>query len=40
VCILVASIEGAILLGNLYKDGAYIEAVLDHLERSVRRGFR
>jgi TetR/AcrR family transcriptional repressor of nem operon len=36
---LVASIEGAILLTNLYKDGAYMEAVLDHLERSVRRGF-
>jgi TetR/AcrR family transcriptional repressor of nem operon len=37
---LVASIEGAILLTNLYKDGTYMEAVLDHLERSVRRGFR
>jgi len=37
---LVASMEGAILLSNLYKDGSYMEAVLDHLERSVRRGFR
>ena len=37
---LVASMEGAILLTNLYKDGTYMEAVLDHLERSVRRGFR
>jgi TetR/AcrR family transcriptional regulator, transcriptional repressor for nem operon len=37
---LVASMEGAILLTNLYKDGAYMEAVLDHLARSVRRGFR
>jgi TetR/AcrR family transcriptional regulator, transcriptional repressor for nem operon len=37
---LVASMEGAILLTNLYKDGAYMEAVLDHLERTVRRGFR
>jgi TetR/AcrR family transcriptional repressor of nem operon len=37
---LVASIEGAILLTNLYKDGAYMDAVLDHLERNVRGGFR
>jgi TetR/AcrR family transcriptional regulator, transcriptional repressor for nem operon len=37
---LVASMEGAILLTNLYKDGTYMEAVLDQLERSVRRGFR
>ena len=37
---LVASMEGAILLTNLYKDGSYMEAVLYHLERSVRRGFR
>ena len=37
---LVASMEGAILLTNLYKDGTYMEAVLDHLEQSVRRGFR
>ena len=37
--LLVASMEGAILLTNLYKDGAYMEAVLDHLERTVRREF-
>ena len=37
---LVASMEGAILLTNLYKDGTYMEAVLDHLEQSVRRRFR
>jgi AcrR family transcriptional regulator len=37
---LVASMEGAILLTNLYKDGTYMEAVLDHLEQSVQRGFR
>src|SRR5262245_10531688 len=37
---LVASMEGAILLTNLYKDGSYMEAVLDHLEKSVRRAFR
>jgi TetR/AcrR family transcriptional repressor of nem operon len=37
---LVASMEGAILLTNLYKDGTYMEAVLDHLEKSVQRGFR
>jgi TetR/AcrR family transcriptional regulator, transcriptional repressor for nem operon len=30
---LVASIEGAILLTNLYKDRTYMEAVLDHLAR-------
>jgi AcrR family transcriptional regulator len=37
---LVASMEGAILLTNLYKEDTYMEAVLDHLERSVRKGFR
>jgi len=30
---LIASIEGGILLTNLYKDGTYMEAVLDHLDR-------
>jgi AcrR family transcriptional regulator len=30
---LVASIEGGILLTNLYKDSTYMEAVLDHLAR-------
>jgi len=37
---LVASMEGAMLLTNLYKDGTYMKAVLDNLERSVRRRFR
>lgn len=30
---LIASIEGGILLTNLYKDGTYMEAVLNHLDR-------
>ena len=34
---IVASVEGAIKLTNLCKDGTYMEAVMDHLERS---GFR
>jgi TetR/AcrR family transcriptional regulator, transcriptional repressor for nem operon len=38
--LIVASVEGAIMLTNLYKDGAYMNAVLDHLEASVRTGFR
>lgn len=38
--LIVASVEGAILMTNLYKDGTYMEAVLDHLERSVRMRFR
>ena len=37
--LIVASVEGAIMLTNLYKDATYIEVVLDHLERSVRTGF-
>ncbi len=36
---MVAGIEGAIALSNLYKDRAYMEAVLDHLGRSVESGF-
>ena len=36
--LIVASLEGAIMLTNLYKDGAYMSAVLDHLEASVRKG--
>ena len=35
-----ASIEGAIMLSNLYKDRSYMEVVTDHLIRSVRSGFR
>jgi hypothetical protein len=37
---MVASIEGAMLLTNLYKDSTYLEAVADHLDRIVRNGFR
>ena len=38
--LIVASLEGAIMLTNLYKDSVYMNAVLDHLEASVRAGFR
>jgi len=37
--VIVASLEGGLLLGNLYKDRAPIDAVLKHLERYVRNGF-
>ena len=37
---IIASVEGAIMLSNLYKDRGYMDAVVDHLERSVRTGFR
>jgi TetR/AcrR family transcriptional regulator, transcriptional repressor for nem operon len=37
---IVASVEGAMLLSNLYKDRAYLETALDHLKRSVETGFR
>ena len=37
---MVAGIEGAVLLTNLYKDHKYMEAVLGHLGRSVQNGFR
>jgi len=37
---LAASIEGAILLTNLYKDRTYIDTVTDHLSGMVRNGFR
>jgi AcrR family transcriptional regulator len=36
---IVASLEGGIMLSNLYKDRKHVEAVVDHLERSVRMGF-
>ena len=36
--LIVASVEGGILLSNLYKDRAYMESVLDHLERSIQTG--
>src|SRR5262245_19820170 len=38
--VIVATLEGGLLLGNLYKDRAHIEAVMEHLERYVRNGFR
>jgi len=38
--VIVATLEGGLLLGNLYKDRAPIEAVMEHLERYVRNGFR
>jgi TetR/AcrR family transcriptional repressor of nem operon len=37
---IVASVEGAMLLSNLYKDRAYVETALDNLKRSVEAGFR
>ena len=37
---IVACLEGAVVLGNLYKDRALIEAVLEHLEKYVRNGLR
>jgi len=38
--VIVATLEGGLLLANLYKDRAPIDAVLEHLERYVRNGFR
>jgi len=38
--LIVASLEGAILMTNLYKDDSYIVAVVDHLEQGARRGLR
>jgi hypothetical protein len=38
--IMAASIEGAILLTNLYKDRSYIDTVTDHLSAMVRNGLR
>jgi AcrR family transcriptional regulator len=38
--LIVASLEGGVLLGNLYKDHAHMEAVLEHLTGYVRSGFR
>ena len=37
---IVAGIEGAVLLTNLYKDRSYMDAVTDHLGRMVHNGFR
>jgi TetR/AcrR family transcriptional regulator, transcriptional repressor for nem operon len=38
--LIVASVEGAIMLSNLYKDAIYVESMIDHLRRSVQMGFR
>jgi TetR/AcrR family transcriptional regulator, transcriptional repressor for nem operon len=38
--VMVASIEGGIMLGNLYKDQSYMDAVVDALRRDVSAGFR
>jgi AcrR family transcriptional regulator len=38
--LIVASLEGGVLLGNLYKDRTPMKAVLEHLERYVRNGLR
>jgi AcrR family transcriptional regulator len=38
--LIVASVEGGVLLSNLYKDRKYMETVLDHLERSIQTGCR
>jgi hypothetical protein len=37
--LIVARLEGAILMTNLYKDDSYMWRWLDHLEQSVQRGF-
>jgi TetR/AcrR family transcriptional regulator, transcriptional repressor for nem operon len=38
--LMVASVEGALMLSNLYKDAMYLESMIDHLKRSVQIGFR
>ena len=38
--LMVASLEGGVLLGNLYKDRAPMAAVIEHLERYVQNGLR
>src|SRR5262245_11568216 len=38
--VIVATLEGGLLLSNLYKDRAPLAAVWQHLERHVRNGFR
>src|SRR5262245_30822523 len=38
--LMVASVEGDIMLSNLYKDAMYLESMIDHLKRSVQTGFR
>jgi TetR/AcrR family transcriptional repressor of nem operon len=36
--LIVASLEGGMMLSNLYKDRIYVEAVISHLTRSLRTG--
>lgn len=38
--VLVAAVEGGVLLGNLYKDRGPMDAVFAHLEQYVRHGLR
>ena len=38
--VMVASLEGGVMLSNLFKDWAPMENVLAHLESHVRNGFR
>lgn len=38
--VIIAGVEGGVLLSNLYKDRAPMDAVFMHLERYVRNGFR
>jgi TetR/AcrR family transcriptional regulator, transcriptional repressor for nem operon len=37
---MVASLEGGMMLSNLYKDARYLEAIADDLRQRVRSGFR
>src|SRR5215467_7432749 len=37
---LVASLEGALLISNLYKDASYLDGVADRLKEEIRAGFR
>jgi len=38
--IVIATLEGALMLSNLYKDRTYMEAAMDDLIGSIRKGFR
>jgi AcrR family transcriptional regulator len=38
--VIIAGVEGGVLLSNLYKDRAPMDAVFRHLERHIRNGFR
>jgi AcrR family transcriptional regulator len=37
---MVASLEGAMMLSNLYKDGQYLETITNDLRQRVQNGFR